>query len=61
MTKAIVGLGTCGIAAGAEAVLQSLKEKVEQMKLDLPIVITGCIGMCYREPLVEFRTDSGER
>ena len=60
MTKAIVGLATCGIAAGAETVLQSLKEKVKAQKLPVEVGITGCIGMCYQEPLLEIRADSGE-
>lgn len=61
MTRAIVGLSTCGVAAGAEAVLATLKERVDAQTLDLQVGFTGCIGMCYREPLVEIRTDSGER
>jgi len=56
-----VGLSTCGIAAGAEAVLATLKERVDAQKLGLQVSLTGCIGMCYREPLVEIRTDNGER
>jgi NADH-quinone oxidoreductase subunit F len=61
MTKAIVGLATCGIAAGAETVLRSLKEKVEAQKLPVEVGITGCIGMCYQEPLLEIRPDNGDR
>jgi NADH-quinone oxidoreductase subunit F len=61
MTKAIVGLATCGIAAGAETVLQALKEKVKTQKLPVEVGITGCIGMCYQEPLLEIRPDNGDR
>jgi NADH-quinone oxidoreductase subunit F len=55
MTKNItVGMATCGVSAGAEKVMDSLKSLAEAHK-NIPINIgsTGCIGMCYREPLVE--------
>lgn len=55
MTKNItVGMATCGVSAGAEKVMDSLKSLAEVHK-NIPITIgaTGCIGMCYREPLVE--------
>lgn len=43
-----VGVATCGISAGAKEVLEELKK----YNLKLPIFETGCIGMCYNEPLV---------
>ncbi len=51
--KAIVGLGSCGIAAGAGKVYNKLNEFVETKKFDIHPDKTSCIGMCYREPLVE--------
>jgi NADH-quinone oxidoreductase subunit F len=51
--KAIVGLGSCGIAAGAGKVYNKLNELVETEKFDVLADKTSCIGMCYREPLVE--------
>ncbi len=50
-TRIIVGLGSCGIAAGANAVYDHIAEKIkdESIKLD----ITSCVGMCYAEPIVE--------
>ena len=49
-----IGLASCGIAAGGEAVLAELKKST-----DLPIVEVGCIGHCYAEPLVEACLDDG--
>ncbi|MCD4792154.1 MAG: NADH-quinone oxidoreductase subunit NuoF [Bacteroidales bacterium] len=51
--KAIVGLGSCGIAAGAGKVYNKLNEFVDTKKYDVLADKTSCIGMCYREPLVE--------
>jgi NADH-quinone oxidoreductase subunit F len=60
MTTVIVGLGTCGIAAGAEETLRALRERIPGGD-GVRVGRTGCIGMCYREPLVEVRTDEGNR
>ncbi|MDR2602808.1 MAG: 4Fe-4S binding protein [Spirochaetaceae bacterium] len=49
--KLLVGLGSCGVAAGGMAVYNHLKEVVPQDLAD--IEITSCIGMCWAEPLVE--------
>ena len=51
--KAIVGLGSCGIAAGAGKVYEKLNTLVETKKFDVEPDQTSCIGMCFREPLVE--------
>ncbi|MBM4321801.1 MAG: NADH-quinone oxidoreductase subunit F, partial [Deltaproteobacteria bacterium] len=53
MNKVIVGMGTCGISAGALQVKEVLARLIAERKLDAELGITGCIGMCYREPLVE--------
>jgi NADH-quinone oxidoreductase subunit F len=50
-----VGLGACGIAAGAQKTLSALEEAIAARALDVDLSITGCMGMCYREPLVEVR------
>ncbi|NLJ77037.1 MAG: NADH-quinone oxidoreductase subunit NuoF [Peptococcaceae bacterium] len=51
--RIVVGLGTCGIAAGGDKVMAALKEQVAARGLDADIDFTSCIGMCYREPMVE--------
>lgn len=52
--KVVVGMGTCGIAAGARPVLTALVEEAAKEKLyNVQVVQTGCIGMCAYEPIVE--------
>lgn len=57
--KIIVGLGSCGIAAGAGKVYDKIQSIMEVEHLDVELKQTSCIGMCYREPLVEVIDDSG--
>ncbi len=61
MRRIIVGTGTCGVAAGADKVLDALgKAVVERDAADkVELGETGCIGMCFREPLVEVREPDG--
>jgi NADH-quinone oxidoreductase subunit F len=61
MTKVIVGFGTCGIAAGAEETLRALGQELGRRGDGIVVARTGCIGMCYQEPLVEVRDDAGRR
>jgi NADH-quinone oxidoreductase subunit F len=58
-TKVIVGLGSCGIAAGAGKVYEKLKALKDSGNLDFQLAKTSCVGMCYREPLVEIVNGSG--
>jgi NADH-quinone oxidoreductase subunit F len=58
-TTVTVGLGSCGIAAGAGKTFEKIKAMKETEKLDFILKKTSCIGMCYREPLVEIRDESG--
>ena len=52
--KIVVGMATCGIAAGARPVLNAIIEEVENRKLEnVKVTQTGCIGMCKLEPLVD--------
>ena len=51
--KITVGMATCGLATGAQGVLEAISEEVEQEKLDVVIAQTGCIGFCQKEPLVD--------
>ncbi len=53
-TKIIVGMGTCGIAAGAREVMTAILEELAVRKLhDVQVRQTGCIGMCEKEVLVD--------
>ena len=52
--RVVVGMATCGIAAGARKTLTALTDEVEQRKLENVIVSqAGCIGICKYEPIVE--------
>lgn len=52
--KVVVGMATCGIAAGARPVLTAFVEEVAKRNLsDVVVGQTGCIGVCRLEPLVE--------
>jgi len=52
----IIGMGTCGIAAGAKAVLEAFINEIDAKKIENVIVKqTGCMGLCYVEPTVEVK------
>ena len=52
--RVVVGMATCGIAAGARPVLKSFTEEVAKRNLsNVTVSQTGCIGMCRLEPIVE--------
>lgn len=55
-----VGLGSCGIAAGAKHVYETLLNTRQNLALDVEITPTGCIGACHREPIIEVITSEGE-
>jgi NADH-quinone oxidoreductase subunit F len=58
-TTVTVGLGSCGIAAGANKTYDKIKALKESDKLDFQLKKTSCVGMCYREPLVEITDETG--
>ena len=52
--RVVVGMATCGIAAGARPVLQSFVDEIEKLGLkNVTVSQTGCIGMCRLEPMVD--------
>ena len=59
MAKILVGMSTCGLSAGARDTYIEF-EKLLSGNSSHELTFTGCIGMCYREPLVEVRED-GQR
>ena len=53
-TRVLVGMATCGIAAGARPVLTALMEEISKRELPkVTVTQTGCIGICQYEPVVE--------
>lgn len=60
--RVLVGMATCGIAAGARPVLNAFTEEVAKRKLqDVTITQTGCIGICQFEPVVEVEIPGEEK
>jgi NADP-reducing hydrogenase subunit HndB len=58
--RVVVGMATCGIAAGARPVLNRLVEETANHDYNCVVTQTGCIGMCVYEPIVEvFDKDGG--
>lgn len=52
--RIVVGMATCGIAAGARPVLSAFVDKVAEKKIEnVTVTQTGCIGICQYEPVVE--------
>ncbi len=52
--RVVVGMATCGIAAGARPVMLGFMEEINKRKLQsVTVSQTGCIGMCRLEPMVD--------
>ncbi|MDD4698761.1 MAG: (2Fe-2S) ferredoxin domain-containing protein [Oscillospiraceae bacterium] len=60
--RVVVGMATCGIAAGARPVLNAFVEAVSKRNLkNVSVTQTGCIGVCQYEPVVEIYSPEGEK
>ena len=61
--RVVVGMATCGIAAGARPVLAAMVEEVEALGLSGKVSVsqTGCIGICQYEPVVEIMEAGKEK
>ncbi|EYE88230.1 ferredoxin [Fervidicella metallireducens AeB] len=61
-TRIVVGMATCGIAAGARPVLMAIMDELKELGInDVVVAQTGCIGMCKLEPIVEVITPGSEK
>ena len=61
-TRVVVGMATCGIAAGARPVLNAFVEEVAKRHLNgVTVTQTGCIGICQYEPVVEVFENGKEK
>ena len=57
-TQIIVGMGTCGIAAGAKETFNAILDELDQRGIhNVALKQTGCMGLCYSEPTVEVLLD----
>ncbi|MEG0764922.1 MAG: (2Fe-2S) ferredoxin domain-containing protein [Pseudoflavonifractor sp.] len=60
--RVVVGMATCGIAAGARPVLAALLEEIQKRDLkNVTVTQTGCIGVCRLEPIVEVYAPGQEK
>ncbi len=60
--QVVVGMGTCGIAAGARDTMKAILEKIEKDGLSgIVVTQTGCIGVCEKEPIVQIQIGDSPR
>ena len=60
--RVVIGMATCGIAAGARPVMLAFMEELQKRNLQhVQVSQTGCIGMCRYEPIVEITTPGKEK
>jgi len=60
-TTITIGMGTCGISAGARAVRDALVNELDARHMDVEIVEVGCIGLCAQEPLLDIQQGAEPR
>jgi NADP-reducing hydrogenase subunit HndB len=60
-TTIIVGMGTCGIAAGARDTMRAILEELAKRNIEAHVTTVGCIGMCVNEPLVDIEQAGKQR
>ena len=49
----LVGMATCGMAAGGNATMAAVKEELAKRNIEANVISVGCVGMCYLEPIVD--------
>ena len=57
--KVIIGQGSCGVATGAKKTQGEFERLIADNNLDVKVDITGCVGTCYLEPIVDIYDDKG--
>ena len=57
--KVIIGQGSCGVATGAKKTAAEFEKLIAEKNLDAVVDITGCVGTCYLEPIVDIYGDDG--
>lgn len=56
-TEVLIGYASCGIAAGAAEVMERVRKKLKGKKTKVTVRKTGCIGICFDEPIIEVHQD----
>ncbi len=60
--RVVVGMATCGIAAGARPVMNAFVEEIDKRSLNnVTVSMTGCVGVCRLEPVVEVIDKDGNK
>ncbi len=60
--RVVVGMATCGIAAGARPVMSAFLEEIKKRNLNnITVSMTGCVGVCRLEPIVEVYDPEGSK
>jgi len=60
-TRIIIGMGDCGIAAGARETMHAILEELNRREIEAHVMIADCRGSCSKEPLVEIQVASQPR
>lgn len=55
--RVVVGQGSCGIATGAKKTAAEFEKQIKEKNLDAKVGVTGCVGTCYLEPIVDVYDD----
>ncbi len=58
--KVVIGQGSCGVATGARKTAAEFEKIIAEKNLDVNVDITGCVGTCYLEPIVDVYDDEGK-
>ena len=58
--RVVVGQGSCGVATGARKTAAEFEKQIAAKGLDIPVSVTGCVGTCYLEPIVDVYDDNDE-
>ena len=57
--KVIIGQGSCGVATGSKKTAAEFQRLISEKNLNVEVDITGCVGTCYLEPIVDIYDDNG--
>jgi len=58
--KVVIGQGSCGVATGAKKTAAEFEKQIAEKNLNVEVDVTGCVGTCYLEPIVDIYDDNGE-
>ena len=58
--KVVIGQGSCGIATGAKKTESEFLEQIKKHNVDVDLTVTGCVGTCYLEPIVDVYENDGK-